>query len=146
LLLLWIGSFDRTLISRFKRTQKYSAEDFDLLVSLLKRIPSIVTTPHVLTEVSNLAGQLPENIAEEFRSELRIVFDRLNEQNFPCRNVAAETGFITLGLTDCSLTLLARQKVLVLTDDFPLYANLDAQSMPVINFTHVRSSAYGWQT
>lgn len=145
LLLLWIGSFDRSLIVRFKRTQKYTEADFDLLVSVLARVRVIVTTPHVLTEVSNLAGQLPQDMAEEFRSEMCVAVETLNERNFSVKLAVAEKHFTALGLTDCTLTLLAQQKILVLTDDLPLYAKLNSDAMPVINFTHIRSSAYNWK-
>src|ERR1035441_2201040 len=73
LLLLWIGSFDRTLVGRFKRIQRYEESDFDLLSNIVARCPRLVTTPNVLTEVGNLAGQLPEEIANEFRGEFRLV-------------------------------------------------------------------------
>ena len=145
LLLLWIGSFDRSLIKRFKRTQKYTESDFDLLVALVARVRLLVTTPNVLTEVSNLAGQLPEQTAEEFRSEMRRVVEQISEQHFPCKLAAAENCFISVGLTDSTLTLLARKKILIMTDDLPLYALLHSERMPVINFTHVRSAAYGWE-
>ena len=145
LLLLWIGSFDRSLIQRFKRTQKYAETDYDLLVSLVARVKLLVTTPNVLTEVSNLAGQLPQQMAEEFRVEMQRVIDQFNEQHFPCKLAAAENCFISLGLTDSTLAILARKKILVLTDDLPLYAQLHSAKMPVINFTHVRSTAYGWE-
>ncbi len=145
LLLLWIGSFDRSLILRFKRTQKYTESDFDLLVSLVTRVRVLVTTPNVLTEVGNLAGQLPEQMAEEFRAEIRHVIERMSEQHFPCKLVAAENCFVSLGLTDSTLTMLAQKKILILTDDLPLYAELSSARMPVINFNHVRSAAYGWK-
>jgi len=145
LLLLWIGSFDRSLIQRFKRTQKYTEADFDLLVSLMPRVRMLVTTPNVLTEVSNLAGQLPEQMAEEFRVEMQRIVQQLNEQHFPCKLAVAENCFVSLGLTDSTLTMLARNKVLILTDDLPLYAQLNLEKMPVINFTHIRSLIYGWK-
>lgn len=145
LLLLWIGSFDRSLITRFKRTQKYTEPDFDLLVSLLTSVRLLVTTPNILTEVSNLAGQLPEHIAEDFRFEMKLVIQRFDEQHYPGKLAVAENCFISLGLTDSTLTLLARNKTLILTDDLPLYAQLSSAKLPVINFTHIRSAAYGWK-
>lgn len=54
LLLVMIGSFDRDLIASFKRTCAYSIRHYDLLVRLLGYFSTVVTTPHILTEVSNL--------------------------------------------------------------------------------------------
>jgi len=146
LLLLWIGSFDRSLIGRFKRTQKYTETDFDLLLNLVARVRLLVTTPNVLTEVSNLAGQLPEHTAEEFRSEMQSAVERLREDYYPCKLAVTERSFVRLGLADSTLAMLAKEKVLVLTDDLPLYAQLNSEGMPVMNFTHFRSAAYGWES
>lgn len=96
LLLLWIGSFDRSLIQRFKRTQKYTETDYDLLVSLVARVKLLVTTPNVLTEVSNLAGQLPQQMAEEFRAEMQRVIAQFNEQHFPVNLLLQKTVLFLL--------------------------------------------------
>ncbi|HEY9174378.1 MAG TPA: hypothetical protein VI136_19005 [Verrucomicrobiae bacterium] len=100
LLLLWIGSFDRSLVSRFKRTQKYTEFDFDLLVELIRRIPLLVTTPSVLTEVSNLAGQLPEPLGNLFRDEMRCAIGKLDEKHIASRKAASEASFVRLGVNN----------------------------------------------
>jgi hypothetical protein len=58
LLLLVVGFYDRQLISQFKRTLSYTPEDYDLVDAFVGEFENIVTTSSVLTEVSNLAGQL----------------------------------------------------------------------------------------
>ena len=80
LLLLWIGRFDRRQIGTFKRLRHYTEEDFDLLVGLLAHCPRLVTTPNVLTQVSDLAGQLPGDLADEFREEFCLVVGRMDER------------------------------------------------------------------
>jgi hypothetical protein len=68
------------------------------------------------------------------------------EHYFPSNVAVSEGNFIQLGLTDSTLGLLAREKVLILTDDLPLYAKLDSEGMPVMNFAHFCSAAYGWES
>jgi rRNA-processing protein FCF1 len=144
LLLLWIGSFDRSLVGRFKRIQRYEETDFDLLSNIVARCPRLVTTPNVLTEVGNLAGQLPEEIANEFRGEFRLVVKKMDERLLKSAEVVEDDAFLRLGLADSTIINLARQNMLVLTDDFPLYAQLIEEKLHAINFTHVRASAYDW--
>lgn len=144
LLLLWVGSFDRSLVGRFKRIKKYEESDFDLLVDVITRCPRLVTTPNVLTEVCNLAGQLPEETAEEFRNEFRLAVKKLDERLLRSEEVVEDKAFLRLGLADGTIINLARQKMLVLTDDLPLYAQLVEENLPAINFTHLRASAYDW--
>ena len=56
LFLLWVvGSTNESRIARFNRTQKYSVEDFRLLRILVHEFQEVVTSPHILTELSNLA-------------------------------------------------------------------------------------------
>ena len=144
LLLLWIGNFDPGQIGR-KRLSRYVETDFDLLANLVDRCPKLVTTPNVLTEVSNLAGQLPEELAEEFRGEFRLVVEKLDERYHESPAVTKHNSFLRLGLADCTLLELARQDVLVLTDDHALYQQLTHENAPALNFTHLRAAAYSWQ-
>jgi hypothetical protein len=68
LLLYLIGSYDRSLIPRFKRTRQFTVEDYATLLLLLHPFDAVITTPNILTEVSNLSGQLVEPArSERFR-------------------------------------------------------------------------------
>jgi hypothetical protein len=59
LLLLFVGGYDRGLVERFPRTaDRFVSVDYDTLAGLLSGFRQIVTTPHILTETSNLIGQL----------------------------------------------------------------------------------------
>lgn len=60
LLLFFIGSYDTKLITRFKRTSRFTVRDYELVGNFLAAFERRITTPHILTEVSNLAGQLPQ--------------------------------------------------------------------------------------
>lgn len=60
LLLLFVGLFDPAQIPKFKRTAQFAPEDYGLLHEFLDCFVRIVTTPNILTEACNLAGQLPD--------------------------------------------------------------------------------------
>ena len=62
LLLYFIGAYDPTRIPKFKRTMAFTIDEFWFLVKFLGVFNKLVTTPNVLTEVSNLSGQLAENL------------------------------------------------------------------------------------
>ena len=57
-----MGNFQPARITTFKRTQQFVEEDFQLLRLLLGYFDKIITTPNILTEVSNLAGHLEGNL------------------------------------------------------------------------------------
>jgi len=60
LLLYFVGSVNPKRISQFKRTNQFNVDDFELLIQILGYFQKIVTTPNILTEVSNLIGQLTD--------------------------------------------------------------------------------------
>lgn len=137
LLFSWCVSFDPALVSRFKRLNTFQVEDVDILSETLKIFSSIQTTPHVLTEVSNLANQLPawvkENWYKHYFRQVKVV----HEEWIPAATIASDE-FTWLGLTDAALATLATRNVIV-TLDFPLSNALESRGLNVINFTHIRS-------
>lgn len=140
LLLYWCNSFDTGLIRTFKRLNAFSAKDIELLHRSLKCFPSINTTPHVLTEVSNLANSLPQWRREDWTSHFARQVDIVTER-FTAARTLAHTPAIFLGLADAALCELASTHV-ILTIDFPLSNYLESKKLKVVNFTHLREAEY----
>ena len=61
LLLYFVGLYNPSLIPQFKRTRIFTVNDFDVLQNFIALFSKVVTTPDILTEVSNLSNQLAEN-------------------------------------------------------------------------------------
>jgi hypothetical protein len=141
LLVLIVGSHDRLQIERFKRTRAYTADDYDLLTAFVGGFGELIVTPNVMTEVSNLAGQLAEPLRSRVLSSLAMLAVQVRERYFPSGEAAREPEFSRFGLTDVSVLLTARERVAVLTDDLPLYLRLSALDLYVVNFNHLRTGA-----
>ncbi|MDT7541223.1 MAG: hypothetical protein QOE33_1127 [Acidobacteriota bacterium] len=139
LLLFVVGMYDPKRIPKFKRTAKFTVEDFYILAEFFDFFSRIVTTPNILTEVSNLAGQLPENLKPAFYPLFAQHLTLLEEHYLTSANIASAPQFAKLGLTDCGILELSRNQYLVLTDDFRLAGHLDSQGIDVINFNHIRT-------
>lgn len=144
LLLLWIGTYERDRIRRFKRTSQFTETDFDLLFSLVAKFDRLITTPNILTELSNLSGHLEEPLRSRFRIQAAEAIDSLEERYVAARESSALESFPRLGLTDASVESIAAKGTLVITDDLGLYLQLSGLGHEVINFTHYRAGAYGW--
>ena len=141
LLVLIVGSHDRDQVERFKRTRAYTADDYDLLTRFIGSFGELAVTPNVLTEVSNLVGQLSEPLRGRVLSSLAMLAVQVPERYFPSSDVVRHSDFLRFGLTDVSVLLTAREKVAVLTDDLPLYLKLSAMDAYVVNFNHLRTGA-----
>jgi hypothetical protein len=140
LLLYLVGKSDPRIIPRFGRTQKYTIDDFDILRKLLETFfRALVTTPNVLTEVSNLVTKLSDNERFAFFDQMKDSVAALDETYCPSRTAVEDRNYRTFGLTDATI-LTARPDVLVLTDDLPLYQLLSSRGRDVINFTHIRAA------
>ena len=146
LLLLFIGSVERRLIERFKRTNSrgFAESDYELLTNFLKLFDNrVVTTPHILTEVSNLAGQLgSQKQKQRFFSHFAKGISQLIEHCESSENLAQIGSFVKFGLTDTAIINLVKGQYLVLTDDFRLSNYLGKQDVDVINFNHLRFASW----
>ena len=141
LLLYLIGHCDPRIIPRFVRTQKYTIPDFHLLSGILDRLfKTVLTTPNILTEVSNLATKLSENERPAFFDAMKTRVAALDETYCKSADACEDRNYRTLGLTD-AVPLNLCPGVLVLTDDLPLYQVIASRGHDVINFTHIRVAA-----
>jgi hypothetical protein len=141
LLLYLIGKCDTRIIARFTRTQKYTVEDFELLSKILDRIfKKVVTTPNILTEVSNLATKLSESERRAFFAKMQTYIAVLDERYVSSRSASGDHNYLGLGLTDAAVLTLCPE-ALVLTDDLPLYSVIAKRGRDVLNFTHLRVAA-----
>ena len=138
LLLYFVGSFRREQITRFKRTDIFTADDFDLLDGLLGQFEKVMTTPNILTEVSNLAGQLPSHLKGDFFKIFAAGISLLDESYISSVEAASGQELIKFGLTDAVIASLAKEDCLVLTAEFPLANYLQSSGIDVINFNHLR--------
>lgn len=131
LLVLLVGAQDRNQVPRFKRTSKYTVEDYDHLANYVAGFRRVVVTPNVLTEVSNLAGQLSEPLRSRVLAQLGVfAATQAAERYIPSSEAVKERDFRRLGLADATIVLAAHnpeEKFAVLTDDFALYGKLLAE-------------------
>jgi hypothetical protein len=130
------------VIGKYAHTKEYSVEDFQLLSGLLERFRFIRTTPHILTEVSNLSGKLQGKVLQEFRQYFSISVSKFEERTCSIGRSAGNAYFTRLGFTDASICEIADKDSLVLTADFPLANVLEHLGLHVINFNHIRP--LGW--
>ena len=138
LLLYVIGYYDKKRIERFKRTKIFSPDDYELLIDFLRYFDKIVTTPNILTEVSNLLNQLSGKLKKDNYSCFSEIINSFDEQYTTSAITSQLQHFIKFGLTDSDIIEKAKGKYLVLTDDFKLYNYLAKEKVAVINFNHIR--------
>ena len=138
LLLMFIGYLNKDHITKFKRTQQYLPEDFDLLNALLITFNKIITTPNILTEVSNLANSLSGDYKKFFGRIFSKSIESLNENYLESKLVINSKELLNFGLTDSVILKSVKGKYLLLTDYLPLYYYAIGNGVDAINFNHIR--------
>jgi rRNA-processing protein FCF1 len=139
LLMYFLGSLSVEEIPKFKRTQKYTVDDFYILSSVIEYVENVVTTPNILTEVSNLSWQLPEHLLHRYTQVFVRGIKALQEHSLSSAEIAQTDEIHVFGLTDAGIFLSAKNRYLVITDDFRLSQYLQYQKVDAINFNHIRN-------
>lgn len=104
LLLLFVGGYDPGLIERFRLTMdRFVAADFDTLSTVLSAFDRIVTTPHILTETSNLLGQLTGRARIGCFGHLARSIPSMRETYVPSADLVEQQAFVEIGITDTSI-------------------------------------------
>jgi hypothetical protein len=139
LLLLWLVSLtDASLLVTFKRVDTFVEQDLTLLAKLLRGFSNLITTPHVLAEVSNFVDHAPLYR----RNDLKLALLRFIEANQETYEAAVKLisyqEFQALGIADTGLLALSTYAT-VLTVDHHLWSRITAAGGSCINFSHARS-------
>lgn len=137
LLLMVVGSYAPPRIASFKRTRVYSLEDFQLLHGLVSQFETRWTTPNILTEVDNLARQLPSAEHQALSLAAHQIASVTNETSRRSSYVMALPSYAKFGLSD-SVSILLAEECLVVSDDLPLCHYITGTGRDALNFNHLR--------
>ncbi len=137
LLLLVVGLWNQKAITDQKRLNGMTAADFRLLQRFLASFPTICTTPHVLTEVSNLAGSATGQTRHAIFHQLAILLTILDERIMPSQELSRRAEFRSFGLTDAALASL-NSEMLLLTEDGRLASHLQRQGWIALSLRDLR--------
>jgi hypothetical protein len=110
-------------------------------VRLIGCFGKLITTPHVLSQVSdltNLSGK--ESVA--VRSQFRSLVQEIEEHYDESRAVVGDAVFERLGLADAAIATVCSRGILVLTADLDLHLALQFRGIDALNFNHVRPLAW----
>ena len=142
LVLLVVGSAGREYISKHRRLRRFSNEDYDLLLRLIRRASGhrrVFVTPNTLTEISNLLAQHREPERSLFFQRLQYLIENSQEVVIASATAASNDSFARLGLTDAALLEAVTVETPLITVDVELYLQaLSKGENTAINFAYVQ--------
>ena len=127
-LLYIIGSIDISMIRNFSRTSMFTENDFDRVSKFIDYFTVKITTPHILTEVSNLLGN-----KEIHYLYLRTYLENSNEIFLKSAEISINKSFLSFGLTDAAVIETGKDLYLIFTNDRPLYGYLNRNNIDAVN-------------
>jgi len=133
LLLYIVGIVNVDLIRNFSRTANFTENDFYLVEKFINFFDVNITTPHILTEVSDLLGN-----RRELQLALRKYIEPIEEKFLESKQITRTKTFLQFGLADTAITETAKNSYLVVTDDNPLFGYLVNQKIDAVNLDQIR--------
>lgn len=147
LVVLYVGLFDPDQVLRFPHTRQignaeelFTGRDFETILGFVRGFDRLITTPHVLAEVSNFLGRLSGHAKEEcFAIFARHLAEATTEEHRPAAKVlAGKQEFVPFGITDSAIAEVAAGEYLVLTTDARLNAHLVNKGVASLNYNNYR--------
>lgn len=118
LLLYLVEAVDPTLVGtgQHNKLSSFKVEQITILHQLVSMFAQVVTTAHILTEVSNLVNAMHDTGKRRVFNAFADQIEVISEQDISSYRVARRQDFQYLGLTDSVLAELAG-KFLVVSND-----------------------------
>ena len=140
LVLLVVGDEGREFISKHKRLQHFTTDDYETLRTMVRQADRVFVTPNTLTETSNLLAQHADPERSLFFDRLRLLIGESEEITISSAEASSNSSYRRLGLTDAALLEVVTADTPLVTVDFDLYiaaARKDPDA--ALNFIHYRS-------
>jgi hypothetical protein len=130
---------DLAILREFKRLSSFRGSDLKPLQDLVEEFSALITTPHVLTEVSNFIDQAPIKWRPQLIGALRTFIMDQEEYFQASSSLARMPEFAHLALAETALVALSR-RASVATLDYDLYWRIVQSGGAAIDFNLVRNS------
>ena len=137
LLVHWIvGNLDSSRIGT-RRLKEFNLDHLTILNDIVNQYDHHVSTPNILTEVSNFIGPGFQKLCKNGAKTLGLYIESLKEIYVPSKKVLSEPFYQSLGLADSSMIELAKNGNYVITADGQLYGRMAHLRVDVDNFWHL---------
>jgi hypothetical protein len=129
----------------------FSEEEFELLAQIIEhfgKAGKVLTTPHLLTEVSNLSVRLKENggaYLRFIRRRIRDLDESFDEKRIGAARLSNRDFFWRFGLADAAIIEFSHDPLLILTNDKPVarYLQNEKKKRNVFYFGDLKDQCLG---
>lgn len=138
LILFIVGGTNPAYIRSHKNCNRFSHNDYDILLQHIAVSAGLVTTAQILSETANLLRQVADPIRSEVSAFFKLFVMTTRELQPPAVAAVSDPAYLWLGFNDAAiLTCLGSDRVLI-TGDGNLHAAAIQRSRGVLHFTELR--------
>jgi hypothetical protein len=142
LLLLLAGIAAPQSVGRLKRLREYEREDLERLLAIARDASGLVTTPNIVTELTNLTTWFDAGTRILVHGVLRQALVQWLEVYVPSLDAARDPAFDRIGASDCAVVSAVQghpePRPLVVTVDLDLCLLLGRRGLDCLTFNHGR--------
>lgn len=136
LLVLIVGTLRPDMLSKHARLKAFDSDFFNFVRAQAGADTKHVSTPHILTEVSNLLGSGKQQIVDRGNQVFRNYVAKLNEVYRASKELVDLPVFTSIGLADTSIASLSKGGLRIVTVDWELCNRLTDEGFDVVNPWH----------
>lgn len=136
LVLYVVGSKNPELIRNIGRTANFDENDFILVSKFIEIFDYKITSPHVLTETSDLLGE-----SNDFQLILQSFINLSEEKYLVSKEIAASKSYLKFGLADSAIAEISRNSYLIFTADNRFYGYLASVGIDAVSLDLLKSAA-----
>ena len=135
LVLYIVGTINPAFIKRFNRGKNdFDENDFILISEFIESFETKITSPQILSEVSNFLDE-----KADFCIGLKEYIERSEEKYIKSEDLTKSPCFLKFGLADTSIVEVSKNTYLIFTDERPLFGYLVNEGIDAINFEWLKS-------
>jgi hypothetical protein len=141
-ILFLAGQINENKIERYTRNSLYTKEEYYFLLNILAGYDKIITSPNILTEVDNILNRITGEDKYKYLVLAKAIYKQTIEKYIRTETVAQNWFFDTLGITDSSILMMAKDCELLISGDSRLCDHAKSLNIRTFDFKEYLNRKY----
>ena len=133
-ILFLTGQINENKIKNYTRNSLYTRDDYNLLINILSNYDRIITSPNIFTEVDNILNRITGEDKYKYLILVKKIYNQTIEKYIKTETVSQNWYFDTLGITDSSILMMAKDCELLISGDSNLCDYAKSMNIKVFDF------------
>ena len=133
-ILFLVGQINENRIKNYMRNSLYTKEDYYFLLSVLADYDRIITSPNILTEVDNILNRIGGEDKYKYLVLAKTMYKQTIEKYIKTEKITQNWYFDSLGITDSSILMMAKDCELLISGDSSLCDHAKSLNIKTFDF------------